>query len=178
MGESWAIEVTAFCVVLNSAKEQPQILRIRCASLRVTRAEAGSCFPRSQKRDLGQPGFCASTGRELGHRRRSPALRLNDSGLGNYCDGDFQSGDSDGEFRSLPCRRVLRKPFNPLFIHSGEVAFFKNNDGGAYDAIKGRPRCLEDGRYVPQTLPGLLLDCFAHDLSGYRVLRPRARDEH
>src|SRR5450631_1405805 len=48
------------------SEEQPQILRLRLphelrsrgpkrAPLRMTRAGVGSCFPRSQKRDLGHP---------------------------------------------------------------------------------------------------------------------------
>src|SRR5579863_3240031 len=103
---------------------------------------------------------------------------MEDSGLSNHCDGHFQAGNPNGEFRSLPCRRVFRKPFNPLFIHSGEIGFFEEDDGAANDAIERTAGGLEDGGYVLETLPGLLLNGFRSDLSGCRILRPCPGDEH
>jgi hypothetical protein len=97
--------------------------------------------------------------------------------LGYGGDGHFHARDSDGELCALAGRRVRWKPLDPLFIHSGKVRFFENDDRGAYDAIERSACGVEDGRYVFQTLSSLLLDRIANDLAGYRIVRPRARDE-
>src|ERR1700675_3610582 len=79
-------------------------------------------------------------------------------GLGNGRYGYLHAGDSNGQLRALACRRVRRKPLNPLFIHSGEVCFLKQDDSGTHDPFKGSTCGLEDGRDILQALSGLLLD--------------------
>jgi len=91
-------------------------------------------------------------------------------GLGNGCDRHSQAGDPNGELRTLPCRRIGWKPFNPLFIHSGEVCFLKKDDGGADDPFKGSACGFEDGRHILQALSGLLLNRVPNDLAGYWVV--------
>jgi hypothetical protein len=123
----------------------------------------------------GAPELCATASRELGHRRRFRGLE--DSGLGNGRDGDSQAGDSNGQLRTLPSRRVHRKPLQPLFIHSGEVAFLKKDHGGTHDSIKGSACGFENGRYILKALPGLFLDRIPNDFPGYGIVRPGSGDE-
>ena len=95
-------------------------------------------------------------------------------GFGDGRDGHSHAGDSNGELRALPCRRVGRKPPHPLFIHSGKVCFLKKNDSGTHNSFERSACGFEDGRYIFEALSGLLLDGIPNNRPGYRVLRPSA----
>jgi hypothetical protein len=74
----------------------------------------------------------------------------------------------------LPCRRIRRKPLNPLFIHAGEVCFFEQDDGETYGPFERSTRRFEDGGHILQALPRLLLNCVANNLRRHGIVRPRA----
>jgi len=93
--------------------------------------------------------------------------------FGNSSYRDFHAGDTNGQLRALPRRWILRKPIHPLFIHSGEICFLKQDDGGTHDSFEGGTRSFEDGRHVLQALPGLLLDRIPNNLPGDWVVRSR-----
>jgi hypothetical protein len=95
-------------------------------------------------------------------------------GLGNGRDGNSHAGDSNGQLRALPRRRVRRKPLKPFFIHTREVRFLKKNDSRTHDSFEGSACGFEDGRHILQALSGLLLDRIPDNLSGYRIVRSRA----
>ena len=78
----------------------------------------------------------------------------------------------------MPRRRIYRKPLNPLFIHSGEVRLLENDDCGTDNPFERSTCGFEDGRHILQALSGLLLNGIPNNLSGYGIVRPRARDEH
>src|SRR5580700_7388653 len=95
-------------------------------------------------------------------------------GLGNGRDGHSHAGDSNGALRTLPRRRVRRKPLNPLFIHCGEVCFLKKDDSVTHDPFQGSACSLEDGKHILQTLSSLLLNRVPNNLPAYWVMRASA----
>jgi len=71
-----------------------------------------------------------------------------------------------------------RKPFDPFFIHSRKVGFFKKDNGGTHNALERTACSLEYGGHVLRTLYRLLLNRVPDNLSGGWIVRTNAGDEH
>jgi len=89
--------------------------------------------------------------------------------LGDHGNGNFHAFWTNGKLGSLTRRRVLGKPFPPLFIHTRKIVFVAQDECGANHLVKSAAGCLEDGPDVPETLPCLCLDRLALYLSCYGV---------
>jgi hypothetical protein len=73
----------------------------------------------------------------------------------------FMPGMRTGSFAPWRAGGSAGKPLEPFFVHSGEIRFLENDDGGAHDPIERRTCSFKDSADVPQALSGLLLDRLA-----------------
>ena len=85
----------------------------------------------------------------------------------------FMPGTRTGSFAPW-CRRITRKPLQPLLIHAGEVFILQQNDGGACDLFQGAAGRIENGSDVRQALACLFLNRVALDLPRFRIHRTRS----
>ena len=73
---------------------------------------------------------------------------------------------------------IRREPFEPLFIHAGEVILVREHDCSADDFVQGAAGFLKDRLYIRQLLRSLFLNGRALYSACVWISRGRTRDEY